>query len=392
MYMPYDSVPHAGGRALNYYIKTVAENATVRLLSLATRTEVQKSTIQLYGIEPDYIVYDEIAHKTLKKIASLNSKFNPFHKYGNLIVEYKANALLARLKNYKKNNYVPSTIVLQWTEIIMLIDEIKKIFPTSRVIAVEEDVTYLRLMRESSRSKGSLSRGIKTIKYINEKRRELKALQAANYICVYNEKDKKLLCQDKLSPNKIFVLSPVFSQYCSTRCCNHKKHDMLFYGNMGRPENYDAVIRFITNVFPKIPYEDKRLYVVGGNPEHIEKYRSKNVIITGYIENPEWYFSSCNIFVAPIYMGAGIKIKIVEAMASGIPVITTDIGIEGIPAMDKKDYIAFKTDEDLVRLIDYYFTHVDELEKIGNQGKIRIEETFDMKRVTQDYSKLVVGE
>ena len=91
-------------------------------------------------------------------------------------------------------------------------------------------------------------------------------------------------------------------------------------------------------------------------------------------------------------MGAGIKIKIVEAMASGIPVITTDIGIEGIPAMDKKDYIAFKTDEDLVRLIDYYFTHVDELEKIGNQGKIRIEETFDMKRVTQDYSKLVVGE
>ena len=116
-------------------------------------------------------------------------------------------------------------------------------------------------------------------------------------------------------------------------------NNIIFYEALSRKENIDTVIWFVENVLPKLNDIDIRFYVIGGGlSDELRKYSSSRVIFTGYVDKIDEMFSSAMCFVAPLVMGAGIKVKVLEAMYTGITVITNDIGIEGIPAIIDKDY------------------------------------------------------
>ena len=126
---------------------------------------------------------------------------------------------------------------------------------------------------------------------------------------------------------------------------------------MSRAENYLSAIWFINNVMPKIQALNTRFLIAGSSPPEILKEKeSESVKILGYVEDMTEYFSSCVCLVAPLKLGAGIKIKILEAMSAGIPVLTNEIGIEGIEAVDGKDYILCSSPEE----------HADAIKKILN--------------------------
>ena len=116
--------------------------------------------------------------------------------------------------------------------------------------------------------------------------------------------------------------------------------DILFFGAMSREENYLSAIWFVDNVMPKLQELNVRFLIAGSNPpEILKKKESKAVKILGYTSDMAKYFSSCICLVAPLKLGAGIKVKILEAMSAGIPVLTNEIGIEGIEAVNEKEYI-----------------------------------------------------
>lgn len=116
--------------------------------------------------------------------------------------------------------------------------------------------------------------------------------------------------------------------------------DILFFGAMNREENYLSAIWFIENVMKKLEDTDTRFIVLGNNPpDCLKKYESERVHIVGFVENVEPYFERSVCFVAPLVLGAGIKVKVIEALSTGIPVLTNDIGIEGIHAIDGKEYL-----------------------------------------------------
>jgi len=77
------------------------------------------------------------------------------------------------------------------------------------------------------------------------------------------------------------------------------------------------------------------LFVVGDQPpKEITSIASKEVIVTGYVENLTPHFENCRIFVAPPRYGAGVKGKINQSMSCGLPVVTTSIGAEGMGLVD----------------------------------------------------------
>ena len=74
-----------------------------------------------------------------------------------------------------------------------------------------------------------------------------------------------------------------------------------------------------------------RFFVVGSDPlESILRLDSDTIKVTGYVKDVEPYFENCRVFVAPLRYGAGMKGKIGQSMAYGLPVVTTTIGAEGI--------------------------------------------------------------
>lgn len=118
---------------------------------------------------------------------------------------------------------------------------------------------------------------------------------------------------------------------------------MVFSGNMNYFPNIQAVEWFLEHVFPILnEYNDKIIfYIAGSNAEKsVQKYHNgNNIIVTGYVESMGDFLRFCDIAVAPMQSGSGMQNKIIEAMSTGLPVVTTTLGQGDIRAENEKEIV-----------------------------------------------------
>lgn len=136
-------------------------------------------------------------------------------------------------------------------------------------------------------------------------------------------------------------------------------HSIAFMGALNVAHNENGILHFINDVFPlvlsRIP--DARLLVVGGGiTENLKKAANEHVEFTGRVEDVRTVVGACEVFVCPLQFGSGIKTKNLEAMAMGVPVVTTTIGAENIHAVNGRDWIVADDNQDfadqVVRLME----------------------------------------
>jgi sugar transferase (PEP-CTERM/EpsH1 system associated) len=108
--------------------------------------------------------------------------------------------------------------------------------------------------------------------------------------------------------------------------------NLLFTGTIRYFPNKDAVLYFYNEIFPLIrsAVSNAKFYIVGNHPpKKISKLMSGgDVIVTGRVEDVRPYFAKSAVFVCPLRSGSGMQTKILEAMAMGVPVVTTSMGAE----------------------------------------------------------------
>lgn len=109
---------------------------------------------------------------------------------------------------------------------------------------------------------------------------------------------------------------------------------IVFFGKWGRRDNLDGLIWFFDQVYNKIHRKIEILIIGLGLPDSICSKLSKysNVKYLGYVKDPYYIISSSLSLVSPLFSGAGVKVKVIEALACGTPVIGTGISFEGIDA------------------------------------------------------------
>ena len=111
---------------------------------------------------------------------------------------------------------------------------------------------------------------------------------------------------------------------------------MLFTGVMNYKPNEDAVEWFVSSVWPDIltQWPDAEFIIGGMNPsQKVQQLGKKQgVTVTGFVEDIVPYYQKAHVFVAPFRLARGLQNKILQALACGLPVITTELGLEGIKA------------------------------------------------------------
>lgn len=122
----------------------------------------------------------------------------------------------------------------------------------------------------------------------------------------------------------------------------NERDGLLFLGGFGHPPNTDGVKWFHDKVLPLIKNDikDIKVTIAGSNPtDEILKLNSPAFEIMGFVEEDQIdnLFNKSKIFIAPLRYGAGFKGKVAKAMSFGLPVVTTDIGSEGIGLTDGKN-------------------------------------------------------
>ena len=99
---------------------------------------------------------------------------------------------------------------MQWTEIFILLPEIKKIFPDAKYIGIEEDVTFLRYERLYESEKNIFLKAIKKHKYVYLRKIETNVCNLADRVILNNQKDCNLLKEQNVDPKRLYVWQPYF--------------------------------------------------------------------------------------------------------------------------------------------------------------------------------------
>lgn len=401
-YAPYDSIPHAGGQIENFYLKYLFNNykdGKLCLISECMKDELDKVQESLSGIDSKILVpKKDVKSKILRmfRYNLLESKYSPFNKYGNYLSNELMSWILLQCKELKKSGYSPAVIILQWTQCVVLITKIKNIFPMAKYICIEEDVAYLNLKRNVELKQNPINCFCAKMRYLNLKKSELKAVNSSDIVICNNQKDKALLIDENISSEKIYVWCPYyrnssFKNIYNVYAANSREGlRVIYYGAMFRKENYWSAEWLIKNVLPIIKDTDISIYIIGSKPvQELKEMENEKVHIVGFVDDINEYFSNCICMAAPLVLGAGIKIKILEAMALGVPTLTNEIGIEGIPAQNEKDYLFCDSAQSYADNIRKLVSDI-ELRKLLSVNSVNfVKENFNIDKSAETFVNLV---
>ncbi|WP_175534548.1 glycosyltransferase [Thiocapsa roseopersicina] len=118
------------------------------------------------------------------------------------------------------------------------------------------------------------------------------------------------------------------------------RSDLFFIGSFNHPPNVDAVFYFVREIFPLIleRVPDVRFHIAGSDmPYSVRALKSKRINPLGYVRDVTPWFQRARVFVAPLRHGAGMKGKVGQSLAFGLPVVTTSVGAEGMGLVHEID-------------------------------------------------------
>lgn len=170
---------------------------------------------------------------------------------------------------------------------------------------------------------------------------------------------------------------------------------VLFVGNFSWLQNREAVYFLIQEVWPKIREKvpDAKLLIVGRNPtSRIRQFaKDSDIRIDENVEDIREVYGKSSVLLAPIFGPGGTRFKILEAMASGLPVVTTPVGIEGLPAKDRVHVLLGK-DAEALAYATVLILKDDKLKKnLALSAKKLVRQEFDWKSISVKLDKIYEG-
>ena len=392
MCLPFDKAFHAGGKTFNYYINSFANDSDNEVTLIAKvlpdeerYVDTVNKNIRFYSVSAPKFGFK----KYYSYLKSLNSKLNPVYKYGNTLTRDIYYQIEEKMKALQVDGYAPDIVILEWTSMLLFVERVKKYFPLAKIVASEHDVTFLGKKRKYETSKGMLKKELNYVRYSNIKKRELAAIHQCDLVVTHNEKDRQLLIANSVLKEKLGVIAPYYDSFPSTKRTS-QKGNIIYYGAMNRIENSSSALWFIENVMPRLKDEDVKFTIIGNKPpQELVNKRSEKIVITGFVDDPAPYFENAMCLVAPLLLGAGVKVKIIEALSSGVPVITNDIGIEGIDANDGVEYLHATEPIDYENIIRKMILGEIDTNAISSNAINLIRENYNLSKSFAQYSRRV---
>jgi glycosyltransferase involved in cell wall biosynthesis len=174
---------------------------------------------------------------------------------------------------------------------------------------------------------------------------------------------------------------------------------IVFVGSMDYHANIHAVLDFARDVWPAIHSRHPELVftIVGRDPstEVRELALSPGIEVTGTVDDVRPYYREAIASIVPLKVGGGSRLKILESMAAGIPVVSTTLGAEGLQVRDGTEIVIADTDEQLVAEITR-LVESDELQKqLYEAGRALVARRYDWaiagESLFRIYEKLIAG-
>ncbi len=224
---------------------------------------------------------------------------------------------------------------LQWPVMAPLVPLMRRLAPKARVIATLHDVVSQRYSREVRQRRLLRARVRAAVNYLHARVIENAVGKRADTIVVFSDKDRQLL---RSSARVTVVHPPIAANVDSVSPPDAVPlvgpPTAVLIGPLTRRENLDAARWFVESIWPLVrrAVPDARLLIVGrAEPKHHPPLSgSPGVEVVGFVDDLDGVYAGASVVVAPLRFGAGVKFKVVDALARGTPVVATTVAAEGI--------------------------------------------------------------
>ncbi len=266
------------------------------------------------------------------------------------------------------------------------IASIRLLQPNARIVVDSVDIVYARLFAKAKLENNS--------EYYAEaeliKNRELATYAQADLTVTITPEDTDILVQDLPNINT-FIIPNIHEIYVAD---GEKTPypSLVFIGIFSHEPNVDAVFYFYHEIWPTIikNHPDTHWFIIGGNPPlEIQNLAGSNIEVTGYVPETLPYLKKSWISIAPLRFGAGMKGKVGEAMAAGIPVVTTDFGAQGLDVSNGEQLLIASTATEYAEQINNLIVDSDRRKYIGDQGRLFIQSHYSTEAVNVILEKFI---
>ena len=254
-----------------------------------------------------------------------------------------------------------------------LMGRVKRAAPATKIVFDMVDAYFIRLGREYEVNRNEETRA-EAARY---QEIETRLARASDLVWCNSTEDKRVM--ERLAPGVPIEVIPTIHETREPGKTFDERRGLLFVGNFRHRPNTDGLNFFMREVFPVVQEEipDARLTIVGdySSPE-ILAHASESVSVTGYVPDIEPYFEAARVFVAPIRFGAGVKGKIGEALAHGLPLVTTTVGAEGMGLEHETHAMIANEARSFADAVVRLYREPELWRKISENGRTHVEKNF----------------
>jgi glycosyltransferase involved in cell wall biosynthesis len=168
----------------------------------------------------------------------------------------------------------------------------------------------------------------------------------------------------------------------------------VFTATMSWAANVDGIHFLLDAVFPLLLRARPRIaaVIIGRDPPAALsakiKERGLNVTLTGFVDDIRPYVAQANVYVIPLFVGSGTRIKAFEAMAMGRPVVSTTLGIEGLDVTDGENFLRADDAEAFARSILALLDDASLRTRIADAARRLMEDRFSWSRVARQFEAI----
>ncbi len=259
-------------------------------------------------------------------------------------------------------------------------------------ILVEHDIMFKKHRRSIPMAHSPLVKAETLTDYFKVRRFELAACHKYHKIITMSEHDKVLLLEHGPDLDISVVPNGVNTAYFHPFDRRPDSKTLVFVGWMENPPNIDAVNYFNDQILPMITEQipAARLRVIGKNPVKTLNLHTKahNIEMMGYADDLRPYLADCAAFIVPLRIASGTRLKLLEAMAAGCPIVSTSIGAEGLEVTNLEHILIADDPREFAQAVVQLMRDTSLQNQLGNNAKALAQNKYDWEKIAQIQSRV----
>ena len=212
--------------------------------------------------------------------------------------------------------------------------------------------------------------------------------QSFDRILVNTKEDQERI--KKLNPHIKISIIPggVDTSYFFPQLIEEEPYTITFVGSMDWAANIDGVLWFVEKVFPLIQqkYPRMKLCLVGSNPvKKINILKSAFIDVRPNVPDVREYIAKAKVFVVPLRIGGGMRLKILEAFAMQRAVVSTSVGCEGIEVENNRELMIADDEHDFAQQVVSLLSDREKRVRLGKQGYDLVKRKYSWEKVAESF-------